>query len=207
MLDTSARARLAHPARDFQAHLADLEVRGLLVRIDRPNRQGHRASSAGALAIPRRLRKRSGAPSCSPTWLTADGRRYDIPVAVGALPASPRSMRRHGRAGRRDRRAWMRRHRASHAAGRGRRAAMPGGRDLGADARAPGGGSRRCRCRSRRRASTPRPILRRRSASPSDPDSGVRTWEPIGRRSRPLDRLGVRMVARPRAAPAAICTG
>ena len=32
----------------------------------------------------------SAARSCSPTWSTAAGRRYDIPVVVGALAASPR---------------------------------------------------------------------------------------------------------------------
>ena len=55
-----ARRRAPHsactdrPRLDFQDHLADLEAKGLLVRIDRADQQGHRAASAGALAVHRR---------------------------------------------------------------------------------------------------------------------------------------------------------
>ena len=35
-------------------------------------------------------RRTSGARSCSPTWSTAAASKYDMPVVVGALSASPR---------------------------------------------------------------------------------------------------------------------
>ena len=89
----------------------------------------------------------------------AKGRRYDIPVVVGALAASPEIYAiGMGQAGRRDRRSLDAGHCRSHRAGRRRGAALPGGRAHRATTSRRRADLRACRCRSRRPASTPRPI-------------------------------------------------
>ena len=162
-IESSARSPATEPAPrrpapDFQAHLADLEARGLLVRIDPPinkDTELHplvRWQFLGGLAEDKRR------AFLFTNVTDAKGRRYDMPVAVGALAASP----------------------DIYAAGMGRRSkasARPGcGRSptrsrrwrsttapcqevviTGDDLRSPAAGWRGCRCRCRRRASMPRP--------------------------------------------------
>src|SRR5258706_10225987 len=78
-----------HPRLDFQDHLADLEAKGLLVRIDRPI---NKDTELHPLV---RWQFLGGVPEDKRraflfTHVTdSKGRRYDIPVAVGALPAPP----------------------------------------------------------------------------------------------------------------------
>src|SRR5260370_2731478 len=87
--DAAASATESRPARDFQTHLADLESRGLLVRIDRPidkDTELHplvRWQFLGGIAE----NKRRAFLFTNVTDRT--GRRYDMPVAVGALAAPP----------------------------------------------------------------------------------------------------------------------
>src|SRR5436190_19405218 len=84
-----AKAQSSGPALDFQTHLAALEAAGLLVRIDRPidkDTELHplvRWQFQGGLAEDERraFLFTNVTDSC--------GRRYDMPVAVGALAASP----------------------------------------------------------------------------------------------------------------------
>src|SRR2546429_202248 len=93
MLDQPAashRARLRdRPRLDFQDHLADLEANGLLVRIDRPI---NKDTELHPLV---RWQFLGGVPEDKRraflfTHVTdAKGRRYDIPVVVGAMAASP----------------------------------------------------------------------------------------------------------------------
>jgi 4-hydroxy-3-polyprenylbenzoate decarboxylase len=92
MLDTEAHRSAQPPAGpplDFQAHLAALEARGLLVRVDRPidkDSELHplvRWQFQGGLAEDQRR------AFLFTNVVDAAGRRYDIPVAVGALAASP----------------------------------------------------------------------------------------------------------------------
>ncbi len=95
MLEVSAQGRAAAPRPsggpplDFQAHLAALEARDLLVRIDRPidkDAELHplvRWQFQGGLAEDRRR------AFLFTNVVDASGRRYEIPVAVGALAASP----------------------------------------------------------------------------------------------------------------------
>jgi UbiD family decarboxylase len=78
----------AGPPLDFQAHLAALDARGLLLRIDRAidkDSQLHplvRWQFQGGLAEDQRR------AFLFTNVVDAQGRRYDIPVAVGALAAS-----------------------------------------------------------------------------------------------------------------------
>ena len=93
MLDQPAashRPRLHDgPRLDFQDHLADLEAKGLLVRIDRAI---NKDTELHPLV---RWQFLGGVPEDKRraflfTHVTdAKGRRYDIPVVVGALAASP----------------------------------------------------------------------------------------------------------------------
>ena len=93
MLDKSADIGTTpsetRPARDFQSHLADLESRGLLVRIDRAidkDTELHplvRWQFLGGIPESRRR------AFLFTNVTDGTGRRYDMPVAVGALAASP----------------------------------------------------------------------------------------------------------------------
>src|SRR6516165_8552923 len=96
MLDVGADARrpartgAAGPPLDFQSHLATLEAQGLLVRVDRPidkDTELHplvRWQFQGGLAEDQRR------GFLFTNVIDSSGRRYDMPVAVGALAASPR---------------------------------------------------------------------------------------------------------------------
>jgi 4-hydroxy-3-polyprenylbenzoate decarboxylase len=92
--ETADKSRAPHsetgrPRLDFQEHLADLEAAGLLVRIDRPinkDTELHplvRWQFLGGIPEDRRR------AFLFTNVVDSKGRRYDIPVAVGALAASP----------------------------------------------------------------------------------------------------------------------
>src|SRR5947208_14441321 len=95
MLDQPADLRgtrvgpAGRPRLDFQEHLADLEASGLLVRIDRPI---NKDTELHPLV---RWQFLGGVPEDKRrAFLFTDvrdakGRRYDMPVVVGALAASP----------------------------------------------------------------------------------------------------------------------
>jgi UbiD family decarboxylase len=84
------RSERGGPPLDFQEHLAALEAQGLLVRVDRPidkDSELHplvRWQFQGGLAEDQRR------AFLFTQVVDASGTRYDIPVAVGALAASPR---------------------------------------------------------------------------------------------------------------------
>jgi 4-hydroxy-3-polyprenylbenzoate decarboxylase len=82
-------AQDARPPLDLQEHLADLEARGLLVRIDHP------VDKDTELHPLVRLQFIGGIPEAQRRAflfthvVDGSGRRYDIPVVVGAIAASP----------------------------------------------------------------------------------------------------------------------
>ncbi len=86
----SEMSAVTRPRLDFQDHLADLEAQGLLVRVERPinkDTELHplvRWQFVGG--IPEDERK----AFLFTNVVDSAGRRYDMPVAVGALAASPR---------------------------------------------------------------------------------------------------------------------
>src|SRR5262245_58867771 len=93
MLDQPARLQQAglqgRPRLDFQDHLADLAAQGLLVRIERPidkDTELHPLVRWQFLGgVPEDKRRAFLFTNVT----DAKGRRYDIPVVVGALAASP----------------------------------------------------------------------------------------------------------------------
>ena len=130
------------------------------------DQQGHRAQSAGALAIHRRRAGGSAArvPVHQRDRLQGQALRH---AGGGRRAGVVAGNLRHGDgpAGRSDRRRLDACDRQSDSAGRGDRRAVPGGRDRRRRAaRAGWRPAQLCRCRSRRRASMPRPISPQRSA-------------------------------------------
>src|SRR5262249_46135492 len=93
MLDQPAashRARLhARPRLDFQDHLADLEASGLLVRIDRAINKDTELHPLVRWQFLGGVPEDKRRAFLFTNVTDSKGRRYDIPVAVGALAPSP----------------------------------------------------------------------------------------------------------------------
>jgi 4-hydroxy-3-polyprenylbenzoate decarboxylase len=78
------------PRLDFQEHLADLEAQGLLVRIDRPINKDTELHPLVRWQFVGGVPEDDRRAFLFTNVVDSKGRRYDIPVAVGALAASPR---------------------------------------------------------------------------------------------------------------------
>jgi 4-hydroxy-3-polyprenylbenzoate decarboxylase len=94
MLDVSAQARRSQqpptgPPLDFQSHLALLEVRGLLLRVDRAINKDTELHPLVRWQFQGGLAEDQRRAFLFTNVIDGAGRRYDIPVAVGALAASP----------------------------------------------------------------------------------------------------------------------
>jgi 4-hydroxy-3-polyprenylbenzoate decarboxylase len=90
--DSTARgnARAATgPRLDFQEHLADLEAQGLLVRIDRPINKDTELHPLVRWQFVGGVPEADRRAFMFTNVIDSKGRRYDIPVVVGALAASP----------------------------------------------------------------------------------------------------------------------
>jgi len=86
----SARTPAAGPPLDFQSHLATLEAQGLLVRVDRPINKDTELHPLVRWQFQGGLAEDQRRAFLFTNVIDSSGRRYDIPVAVGALAASPR---------------------------------------------------------------------------------------------------------------------
>ena len=95
MLDQSARLHPlglpsgGRPRLDFQEHLADLEANGLLVRIDRSINKDTELHPLVRWQFVGGVPEHQRRAFVFTNVTDAKGRRYDIPVVVGALAASP----------------------------------------------------------------------------------------------------------------------
>src|SRR3954462_8803465 len=76
------------PALDFQRHPAALEERGLLVRIDRPINKDTELHPLARWQFQGGLPESARRAFLFTNVVDSSGRRYDMPVAVGALAAS-----------------------------------------------------------------------------------------------------------------------
>jgi 4-hydroxy-3-polyprenylbenzoate decarboxylase len=83
------KAGAAGPALDFQAHLAALEAQGLLVRVDRPIDKDAELHPLVRWQFQGGLPEDARRAFLFTNVVDGRGRRYDMPVAVGALAASP----------------------------------------------------------------------------------------------------------------------
>src|SRR5246127_466193 len=86
----SARTPAAGPPLDFQSHLAALEAQGLLVRVDRPINKDTELHPLVRWQFQGGLAEDERRAFLFTNVIDSWGRRYDIPVGVGALAASPR---------------------------------------------------------------------------------------------------------------------
>src|SRR6266576_1074279 len=95
MLDVTEKGRAAPattagPPADFQKHLAALEAQGLVTRIDRPINKDTELHPLVRWQFHGGLAEDQRRAFLFTNVIDSSGRRYDIPVAVGALAASPR---------------------------------------------------------------------------------------------------------------------
>ena len=95
MLDVNAEASRSALARagaplDFQEHLAALEAHGLLVRVERPINKDTELHPLARWQFSGGLAENERRAFLFTNVVDSAGRRYEIPVAVGALAASPR---------------------------------------------------------------------------------------------------------------------
>jgi UbiD family decarboxylase len=90
-LKTRTGAKQARPnvAKDFQEHLADLEERGLVVRIDRPINKDTELHPLARWQFQGAVPDEKRRAFLFTNVVGSDGRKYDMPVVVGALAASP----------------------------------------------------------------------------------------------------------------------
>lgn len=82
------RGQGAAPAHDFQAHLRQLESRGLLVRVDRPINKDTELHPLVRWQFQGRVPDDKRRAFLFTNVVDSKGRKYDIPVAVGALASS-----------------------------------------------------------------------------------------------------------------------
>jgi len=87
---TQAATRADGPPLDFQDHLARLEAAGLLTRIDRPIDKDTELHPLMRWQFQGGLAEEQRRAFLFTNVVDGSGRRYDIPVVVGALAASPR---------------------------------------------------------------------------------------------------------------------
>ena len=96
MLDQPAGSRTGKtspsggPRLDFQEHLADLEAAGLLVRIDRPINKDTELHPLVRWQFIGGMPEDERRAFLFTNVVDSKGRRYDMPVVLGALAASPR---------------------------------------------------------------------------------------------------------------------
>ena len=76
-------------AKDFQDHLADLEERGLVVRVDRPINKDTELHPLARWQFQGAVPDEKRRAFVFTNVVGSDGRKYDMPVVVGALAASP----------------------------------------------------------------------------------------------------------------------
>src|SRR5271168_1128876 len=74
---------------DFQTHLAKLEANGLLLRIDRPINKDTELHPLVRWQFLGGIPESARRAFLFTNVIDAKGRRYDMPVVVGALAASP----------------------------------------------------------------------------------------------------------------------
>src|SRR5215469_12672641 len=92
MLDVAPEARqsafIEGPPSDFQRHLAALEAEGLLVRIDRPIDKDTELHPLARWQFQGGLAEDQRRAFLFTNVVDSTGRRYDMPVAVGAFAAN-----------------------------------------------------------------------------------------------------------------------
>jgi UbiD family decarboxylase len=202
MLDKSATGTAKHqgsgPPLDFQEHLARLEAAGLLTRVDRPiNKETElhplvRWQFQGGLAEDERR------AFLFTNVVDSEGRRYDTPVAIGALAASARIYAvGMGRPVEEIGDAWMAAIANPIAPVEVQSATCQEVILKGDDLRKPDGGLKTLPVPVSTPGYDAAPYLTATVCITEDPETGVRNMGTYRAGLKATDRLGVRMAARP----------
>ncbi len=190
MDDTALKAD-THVSLDFQSHLAELEARGLLVRIDREinkDTELHPLVRCQFLGgIPEDERR----AFLFTNVVDSAGRRYDIPVVVGAFAASPKIYAiGMGRAVGDIGADWLHAIDNPIASGRGHCGSLPEVVIQGEDLRRAGGGLAALPVPISTPGFDAAPYLTATLCITADPDSGVRNIGTYRAALKSTDRFG-----------------
>ena len=194
----TAATQRTRPRRDFQEHLADLETRGLLIRIDHP------VNKDTELHPLVRLQFLGGIPEAERraflfTNVTdGSGKRYDMPVVVGAISASA-EIYAQGMGCRVNEigQAWLDAINNPVAPVRVTAASCQEVVITGDALRGPDGGLKRLPVPVSTPGFDSAPYLTATLCVTKDPDNGVQNMGMYRAALKATDRLAVRMVARP----------
>ncbi|MCC7486052.1 MAG: UbiD family decarboxylase [Burkholderiales bacterium] len=185
------------PPLDFQAHLAALEARGLLVRVTRAINKDTELQPLVRWQFAGGIPEDERRAFLFENVIDAKGRRYDIPVALGALAASPRIYALGmGRPVAEIGDTWMR---AIARPIPPVTAAEPLCQQVvitGAALREPGGGLARLPVPISTPGFDAAPYLTATLCVTRDPENGIQNMGTYRAGLKATDRLGVRMVAR-----------
>ena len=185
------------PRFDFQAHLADLEAQGLLVRIDRPINKDTELHPLVRWQFLGGIPEDERRAFLFTHVVDSRGRRYDMPVAVGALASSPqiyaigmgKSVEEIGA-------TWM--HAIAHPIAPVT-VTSPACQEVvvrGEDLKRPGGGLARLPVPISTPGFDAAPYLTATLCVTRDPENGIQNMGTYRAGLKATDRLGVRMVAR-----------
>src|SRR5215469_3664733 len=187
----------AAPPRDFQEHLARLEARGLLTRIDRPINKDTELHPLARWQFQGGLPEHERRAFLFTNVVDSSGHRYDMPVVVGALAANEdiyavgmgRPVAEIGT-------AWT--EALSHPVAPVRVEAPPCQEVVitGDDLRGPGKGLAALPVPVSTPGFDAAPYLTATLAVTHDPDTGVRNMGTYRAQLKASDRLGVRMASR-----------
>ena len=192
-----ANTQSAGPPLDFQEHLARLEARGLLRRIDRPINKDTELHPLARWQFQGGLKEDERRAFLFTNVVDASGRKYDTPVAIGALAASARIYAvGMGCAVEEIGDAWMRAIANPIAPVRVGSAPCQDVVIKGDALRAPNGGLKALPVPISTPGYDAAPYLTATLCITADPETGIRNMGTYRAQLKVTDRLGVRMAAR-----------
>ncbi len=187
----------AAPPLDFQEHLARLEAQGLLVRIDRAVSKDTELHPLVRWQFQGGLAEDERRAFLFTNVVDAEGRRYDVPVAIGALAASARIYAvGMGRPVEEIETAWMNAIANPIAPTTVTSAACQEVIIKGDDLRLPNGGLKSLPVPISTPGYNSAPYLTATLCITRDPETGIRNMGTYRAALKATDRLGVRMAAR-----------
>ena len=201
MLDKSAsdkkKKNVSGPPLDFQEHLARLEADGLLVRIERPINKDTELHPLVRWQFQGGIAEDERRAFLFTNVVDGEGRRYDVPVAIGALAASARIYAvGMGRPVEQIETAWM--HAIANPIAPVSVTSAPCQEVIlkGDDLRRPDGGLKQLPVPISTPGYDAAPYLTATLCITQDPETGIRNMGMYRAALKATDRLGVRMAAR-----------
>jgi len=187
----------SRPRLDFQEHLAELEAEGLLVRVERPINKDTELHPLVRWQFLGGIPEGERRAFLFTNVTDAKGRRYDMPVAVGALASSPRIYALGmGKPVEQIGPTWMNAIAHPIKPVTARSPACQQVVETGDALRKPGGGLARLPVPISTPGFDAAPYLTATLCVTRDPDNGIQNMGTYRAGLKATDRLGVRMVAR-----------